>query len=72
VRDTPRLFWTLPLHNNPDKVIAISFAEFIRKKGNDPYSLGEALAYISRRAPALRANIAATHSHGGNTAVVAV
>ena len=59
-------FFTLPLRNNPDKAVAVAYAEYVRLRGNDR-GLGEALEFITRRIPELRASFSATHSHRGNT-----
>jgi hypothetical protein len=62
-----RLF-RLPLRNNADKAVAAAFEEFARRKGRNPYGLGDALAYVGRRAPELRVAFAKTHSHRGSPA----
>ena len=65
------LFWKMPLRGNADRAIALSFEEFALRKGGGPYSLGEALEFVARRAPALRAKLARAHSHKGSAAAAA-
>jgi hypothetical protein len=71
MKPSPQYYFSLPLKNNKDKAIAISFAEFLKKKGGNAYYIGDALAFVSRRAPELRAAFSRTHSHkGGSTPAV--
>jgi hypothetical protein len=63
----PRLFFTLPLRDNPDPAVALAYAQFIRERGIH-HGLGGAMEYISRHAPTLRVALARTHSHSGGTA----
>lgn len=53
------LWWRPPFVGNEDAVIAQAAREFVVAKRGDPYSIGEIIAYLRRRTPALRTEIAA-------------
>jgi hypothetical protein len=64
---SPRMYFTPPFRNHPDKAIAAAYDQFIRERGLH-HGIGGAIAYISRHAPAMRDTFSRTHSHKGRTA----
>jgi hypothetical protein len=63
----PPLYFTLPLRGNSDRAVDAAYSEYVQLRGNDR-GLGDALEFITRRLPELRAALAKTHSHRGGSA----
>jgi hypothetical protein len=44
-------WWQPPFSDSPDPAVRRAWAEFVTRKGDSPYSVGDAIAYLERRVP---------------------
>jgi hypothetical protein len=54
----PVRWWQPQFSESPDPAVRRAWAEFVTRKGETPYSLGDAIAYLERRVP---------HQHAGGS-----
>jgi hypothetical protein len=50
-KHVPARWWQPPFASSNDPAVRRAWAEFVARKGDGPYSIGDVVAYLERRVP---------------------
>jgi hypothetical protein len=56
--------WCPPFSDSPDPAVRRAWADFAARKGDSPYSMGDAIAYMERRIPQRAGGSSDANQHG--------